>query len=99
MNLAKSTNALPTSTRLGGGSIHVDLRYVADRDVIAAEALSTYFEVAVQESCETLQAYADMVLHDLNNELVPRWIRMRLRSGGHQMIQQDQNPARTIMGR
>ncbi len=93
LNLAKSTNALPTSTRLGGGSIHVDLRYVADRDVIAAEALAKYFEVAAQEPCETLEAYADMVLNDLNNELVPRWIWLRLRSGGHQVIQQDQQPS------
>ena len=84
---------LPTSGRLGGGSIQVDLRYIADRDVIAAEALAKYFEVAAQEPCDTLEAYADMVLKDLNNELVPRWIWLRLRSAGHQVIQQDQQPS------
>ncbi len=84
---------LPTTGRVGLGPIHVDLRYIADRDVIAAAALATYFEVAAQEPCETLEEYADMVLNDLNNELVPRWIWLRLQSGGHQVIQQDQQPA------
>lgn len=75
---------------MGGGSIHVDLRYIADRDVITAPTLAAYLEAAARETCEALEAYADMVLNDLNNELVPRWIWLRLQSGGHKMIQQDQ---------
>ena len=78
---------------MGGGSIHVDLRYIADRDVITAPTLAAYFEAAARETCETLEAYADMVLNDLNNELVPRWIWLRLQSGGHKVIQQDQQPS------
>ncbi len=83
---------LPALGPLTGGIIHVDLRYIADRDVIAAAALAAYFAAAAQAHCETLEAYADMVLNDLNNELVPRWIWLRLRCGGHQVIQQDQQP-------
>ncbi len=84
---------LPNSGLMSGGAIHVDLRYIADRDIIAAAALAHYFEAAAQEPCETLEAYADLVLSDLNNELVPRWIWLRLKSAGHQVIQQDQQPA------
>ena len=83
---------LPGSGLIGGGPIHVDLRYIADRDIIAAAALAHYFQVAAQEPCETLEAYADMVLNDLNNELVPRWIWLRLQGSGHQVIQQDRQP-------
>jgi 7-cyano-7-deazaguanine reductase len=83
---------LPTSSQLDGGPIHVDLRFIADRDVIAPAALATYFQAAARESHATLEAYADLVLDDLNNELVPRWIWLRLQCGGHQVIQQDQQP-------
>jgi hypothetical protein len=83
---------LPTSGLLGGSPIHIDLRYIADRDIIDATALAHYFQVAAQEPCETLEAYADMVLNDLNNELVPRWIWLRLQGSGHQVIQQDRQP-------
>ncbi|MBC8239682.1 MAG: hypothetical protein ISR50_01180 [Alphaproteobacteria bacterium] len=83
---------LPTSSLLGGTPIHLDLRYIADRDIIAATALAHYFQAAAQEPCETLEAYADMVLNDLNNELVPRWIWLRLQGNGHQVIQQDRQP-------
>lgn len=83
---------LPASNLLGGAPIHIDLRYIADRDIITATALGQYFEIAAQEPCETMEAYADMVLNDLNNELVPRWIWLRLRGHGHQVIQQDRQP-------
>ncbi|MDA1097984.1 MAG: hypothetical protein O2967_03285 [Proteobacteria bacterium] len=83
---------LPTSSLLGGTPIHVDLRYIADRDIIAATALALYFQAAAHEPCETLEGYADMVLNDLNNELVPRWIWLRLQGNGHQVIQQDRQP-------
>ncbi len=83
---------LPASGLLGGGPIHIDLRYIADRDIIAATALAHYFQAAAQEPCETLEGYADMVLNDLNNELVPRWIWLRLKGNGHQVIQQDRQP-------
>ncbi|MBT5894472.1 MAG: hypothetical protein HOH61_01130, partial [Rhodospirillaceae bacterium] len=53
---------LPATGLLSGGTIHADLRYIADRDVITAEALARYFDAAAQEHCETLEEYADMVL-------------------------------------
>jgi hypothetical protein len=84
---------LPTSGLIGGGPIRVDLRYIADRDLIAATALAEYFQVAAREPCESLDAYADMVLSDLTNELIPRWIWLRMQSSGHQVIQQDRQPA------
>ncbi|MDP7547870.1 MAG: hypothetical protein QGF20_11295 [Alphaproteobacteria bacterium] len=83
---------LPTSSLLGGTPIHIDLRYIADREIIAATALAHYFQAAAQEPCDTLEGYADMVLNDLNNELVPRWIWLRLQGNGHQVIQQDRQP-------
>ena len=87
------SGALPSSGLIGGGQIHVDLRYIADCDLIAATTLAEYFQVAAQEPCESLEAYADLVISDLSNELVPRWIWLRLQSGGHQVIQQDCQPA------
>jgi hypothetical protein len=89
---------LPSSSIPGGGSIHIDLRYIADRDLLTAAALAQYFQVAAEETCDTLEAYTELVLSDLNNELVPRWIWLRLSMGGHQVIQQDRQPAWSNQG-
>lgn len=65
------------------GPVSLCLRYVPDRHVLSAEGLDRYLASLDQEYWETLEDLALAVLDDLNNEIVPRWVQVRLTTGGH----------------
>lgn len=54
------------------------LRYVPDRLILAPGCLKEYFKEVEAIDFENLEKAAVMLMEDFNNELVPRWINLRL---------------------
>lgn len=59
---------------VGGAAVVV--RYVPDRLIATSESAAAYF--AALDASASVEALALMVLDDFNNELVPRWIEVRI---------------------
>ncbi|MDP6565855.1 MAG: hypothetical protein QF578_13595 [Alphaproteobacteria bacterium] len=76
----------------GSGTVAIDLRYVADRDIFAPTVFSDYLEIVATQSWQDLETLADAILDDVNNQAVPRWLWLRLATPRHAVIQQDRQP-------
>ena len=86
--LANPRNRLDYTVRLsrtleltgGLGRVTVSIRYVPDALVMDATCLANYCTVLADQEWDSLEMLAACILDDLNNELVPRWVRVRLTS-------------------
>ena len=56
----------------------LSLRYVPDRLLLKPTCLATYFQEIETITFDNLEQAAVLLMEDFNNELVPRWINMRL---------------------
>ena len=63
-----------SGTLADGRSLAVE--YVPDRLVLAAPAFAAYLEALGAVNWPSLEAVVTAVLDDLNNQLVPRWVRV-----------------------
>ena len=59
-------------------SARMSLSYVPDRHIVKPAAFHRYIEVLSEEPFSSLESFAVTFLNDVNNELVPRWIRVSL---------------------
>ena len=70
--------------------------YVPDRLVLAPEAVAAYLAALEAAPRNGLESLVVMVLDDLNNELVPRWVQVaahrRLESIRHAVTADDRQP-------
>ncbi len=57
----------------------VIVRYIADRDVLLPESLGAFLPALPRGPSVSVEDLAVTVLDDLNDQLVPRWIRVHLR--------------------
>jgi 7-cyano-7-deazaguanine reductase len=55
-------------------TVHIEVRYVPDKLVMDANSLPVYLEALNSLTDEALESLAGIVLDDLSNELVPRWL-------------------------
>ncbi|MBO6865164.1 MAG: hypothetical protein RLW87_05555 [Alphaproteobacteria bacterium] len=82
------------STVDGGAAL--ELRYVPDKLLLQEDAFGVY--LAGLPDAESLESLAAMVLDDLNNELVPRFLQIRVRASedeldsGHAVLMEDRRP-------
>ena len=67
--------------------ITAGLRYVPDDLVIAPAALQTYLDLLESTEWETLEELAASVAGDIDAELLPRWMRVRL----HTQVSNDEH--------
>ena len=78
------------------GLCRVDLRYVPDRVILAPESLTIYFERLQSVQWARLENVAVAMVSDLNNELVPRWVQLKVsgRTDGleHHVTLEDRQP-------
>lgn len=80
----------------GGGAVAV--RYVPDRSILTADALAEYLKAASTGATDAVpEALTGMILGDLGNELLPRWLRVSLtpapRSGlRHVIVMEERQP-------
>lgn len=77
--------------------------YVPDRMLLDPAAFASYVALVSQQAWEGLEALGVAVLDDLNNELVPRWVRVTLRAAQsaqasslrHEVMLEDWQPSWT----
>jgi len=63
-----------------GKTLFVSLAYVPDKWLLLSESFETYLEASYPLIEEPYEAYAHQFLGDVNNEVVPRWSRIEIRS-------------------
>jgi hypothetical protein len=82
----------------GGGNAHLTLHYVPDRLIADAAGFNAYLDAIGSATHETLEALAACVLEDVNNALVPRWVRITLTADSasagskHAVLSEDSQP-------
>ncbi|MDA0676336.1 MAG: hypothetical protein O3A88_08290 [Proteobacteria bacterium] len=84
------------------GPVTVWVRYVPDRRVVAPQTFGAYLAAVAAAPWPSLEHAAAAILDDINNELVPRWIQVRIvqASGAtadpglprHDVLLEDQQP-------
>ncbi len=89
---------LEGSLALADQPVEAALCYVADRRVLSMDAFVAYLDAVAGAAWPTLEAVAEAMLADMNNELVPRWVQIRLVAGPgergecHRVIIEDRQP-------
>lgn len=73
-------------------SVTLHLRYVPDRDVLAHAAWPAYIAQLAETAWPDLESLATIVFDDLINELVPRWLCLKLAAGNQYVVLQDRQP-------
>ena len=81
--LCRLTGALTN----GGGTLEISVAYVPDRGVLTELGFAAYL-ATLADAPETMEALAVIVTDDLNNELVPRWVQVRIR----RLTDQEESP-------
>ncbi len=59
-------------------TLWVTLTYVPDKLLLRPEAFISYLEATLPTSAEPYESFAHVFLEDINNEVVPRWIRIEV---------------------
>ena len=83
-----------------GGASEVRLRYVPDRRILDPASFGAYLATVGGEPGESVEGFAAMVLNDINNELVPRWVQVTVSApsdgvdgvDGHGVMLEDRQP-------
>ena len=57
-------------------TLRVTLTYVPDKLLLRPEAFTAYLDVALPTLAEPYESFAHVFLEDVNNEVVPRWLRV-----------------------
>lgn len=74
----------------------VDIRYVPDRAILTPVSLTIYLERLQSVQWPRLEDVAVAMISDLNNELVPRWVQLKVsgESDGleHHITLEDRQP-------
>ena len=86
--------------RLGGHRVLVRLTYVPGKLIVSVGALQHYLDALDADSGLPMEALAHIVLDDINDELVPRWVQVsveRLSEPGsnapiHRVLVEDREP-------
>ncbi len=82
----------------GSSETKVVLRYVPHRDILTPESLTDYLAALGGVSWSSLEEAAVVVLGDVNDQVVPRWLRVRLLQLGddqvsrHDVVVEDRQP-------
>lgn len=71
------------------------LEYVPDRVVLDPEAVARYAARLEAGSGPGLEALGVAILDDVNNEAVPRWVRVTVRAGSQSVTLTDRQPGWT----
>lgn len=54
----------------------IRLRYVPDRWIVPEQDFKQYLDALADTEWTTLEALATLILHDLNNQVVARWVQV-----------------------
>jgi len=87
-----------TVSHAGGVNAHITLHYVPDRLIAEAAGFGAYLDALGRALHETIEGLAACVLDDVNNALVPRWVRVTLTADSaaagsrHAVLMEDGQP-------
>jgi len=75
----------------------VCLRYIPDKLVLDTQALDQYFTALLNDPAHPVEQIATYLLEDINNELVARWVQVRVSEGEHEehlhtVVMEDRQP-------
>jgi len=70
----------------------VVVTYVPDRRILADGMLEHYLAACASALPPVAEACAALLVADLNNELVPRWLRVEVDHGAHRVVIEDRQP-------
>ena len=70
-------------------TLRVTLTYVPDKLLLRPEAFNGYLKAALPTIAEPYESFAHVLLEDVNNEVVPRWLKIEIIS--------ETNPTRRIV--
>lgn len=56
----------------------IRLRYVPDRDILCPDSLVTYLDVMWKIKDVSLEETAQTILEDINDQVIPSWLEVRL---------------------
>ena len=59
-------------------TLRVTLTYVPDKLLLRPEAFTAYLDAALPTLAEPYESFAHVFLEDVNNEVVPRWLRIEI---------------------
>ncbi|MHA1598402.1 MAG: hypothetical protein ACTSV1_06730 [Alphaproteobacteria bacterium] len=82
------------------GRSTVTLRYVPDRLILQPAAFGKYLDVLGGVDWQTLEEAAAVILNDINNELIARWVQVSIDTpdqvhtgiDSHEVLLEDQQP-------
>lgn len=88
------------------GPTALAIRYVPDQLIINPSAFGEYLVGLSGQQWQTLEELATTVLGDLSNQLVPRWVRVRVTApnkaypgvGAHEVLVEDRQPGWSNQG-
>jgi len=94
------TNLACHLDRSTGDATDVIVRYIADRDILQPDSLAGYLEALPRGADVSVEELAVTVLADINDQVVPRWVRVRLRRQNpaahgvtrHDVVVEDRQP-------
>ncbi len=91
---ARQESLISWSGRLTDGR-GLSLEYVPDRRILSPTAFAAYLKALDATDWPTLEALVSTMLDDINNELVPRWVRVTGNQEGtvaHKVSLRDSQP-------
>jgi 7-cyano-7-deazaguanine reductase len=74
----------------GAGMLHVS--YVPDQHILKSGSFESYLRAIGAVEWSSPEAAAVAILHDLNNELVARWVQVTLGSDAYRVTIEDRQP-------
>jgi hypothetical protein len=75
-----------------GAGARLTLHYVPDRSIADATEFDAYLLALRTAPRATPEALAARVLEDVNNALVPRWVRVTVTGANHTVLIEDSQP-------
>jgi len=77
------------------GTLALTLAYVPDRVVLDPCGFARYATALGEETWPELEALGVLILDDVNNEVVPRWLHLTVQAGAHMVTLTDSQPGWT----
>lgn len=85
------------NTPCAEGKRQICLRYIPDKLVFDTSAFERYFLALLEDPACPIEQIATHLLEDINNELVARWVQVRVSEGEnaqqlHTVVMEDRQP-------
>lgn len=75
----------------------ITVRYIPGKDILTPRSFTRYLDALREDASPSLENLAIAILDDFNNEIVPRWVQIRVARHGagepdHHVLIEDRQP-------